>query len=625
LDEAKVAFDSKDYKTALELAMRSEGELEKVGLQQDMAAKAINTAETKFSEAKDMGVFSSKAKSLLDTAKQNIKKGDYVKALENAIQSGDELHKVREEFGTAEETLEQLNNQIDTSTEIGVEISIARKLFTDAESAMKGHDYKTAHEIAQEGLIEARRLSYAKLTSKISNIYALIDLANKVNLDVSKLGSFIAEAKTFMETGKFKVSNEKIELCLNDVNEKLQTHILDFITNSETSITHAKEVGVDVTESEKFILDSRNAMEAGKYEDALNLAKKSMSGIVELKSGLEREFITIMNSADSLISSAKKFGINVKEAENLFSQARELKAKDHKGAVKLINESIKFVQDKMDDFRPRLEAEIVADRVVVGEWVETELSIKNTGKTLGTDVSAKMIGDIEYEGDTTTDKLKGGGDEIKLPLKIRFSDVLGDRPIILELTSHRLMDNQTFVDKSTTNIYVGDSTVKDAIVKKAFERLKAPEEMKCDICMGKVKKGLDIIKCSCGKNYHDLCATRFGKCAACGNPFAEELDKDAERDVLGGLEESGPMKPTKPEQPEVVEPEPEQPETDVQPKPAGVEDQKVEKDTPAQVATQKPLKPDTQPKAEKKKPEKTKGKKKKNDKKDKKKRLRLRI
>jgi type IV secretory pathway VirB10-like protein len=63
----------------------------------------------------------------------------------------------------------------------------------------------------------------------------------------------------------------------------------------------------------------------------------------------------------------------------------------------------------------------------------------------------------------------------------------------------------------------------------AFEKLKAEAETKCNICMGTVKAGLDIIRCSCGREYHAMCGERFGKCPGCGTSFIEgEVKSDIE-------------------------------------------------------------------------------------------------
>ncbi len=593
LEQAKEAFEKGDNKTALELAMRSEGELEKVGLQQDMAAKAIKTADAKMEEADKLGIFSRQAKNLLESAQKNINNGDYVKALENAIQSGDELYKVREEFSVAEEQMKLLKSLIDTAIEVGVEISLAKKLQMDAENAMSGHDYKTAQEIAKEGLVEGQRLTYSKLSSKITDTYKLIDLGVNLNLDMEGLSSIITESKTFMETGKFMISNEKITTASDQATSILNKHVTDIITDSESSASHAKNFGIDISETLRLLAEAKEALSIGRYMNAMELAKKSRSEISDLQKGIEKEFIDLTYKANTLISSVKKFGINVKESEELFAQAREVKAEDHKQAIKLINQSIQLAQSTMDEFRPKLSAKITDDRVIKGHWVDTEITITNIGKTLGTDISVKMLGDIEYHGDMKVEKLMGGGKDITIPIKIKFTEGIGEQPVILEMISHRLMDNQRFTDSVTANIVVVEDIQVKKVKDSSFEKMKAPEDLKCNVCMGTVKKGLDIIKCSCGKEYHNMCATRFGKCTNCENSFAEKMDKDAEEDVLGDL---GGTTPTPSPTPAPVKPaptpEPAKEEKPVTPKPAT--EQK-----PAQPVTPAP-KPEEKKKEEKK-------------------------
>ncbi|MCK4266065.1 MAG: hypothetical protein KAX31_02220, partial [Thermoplasmata archaeon] len=287
MDKAVGAFNNKDYKGSLSLAMKSEGELEKVGLQQEMAERAISTAENKLKETEGMGIHSKKASNILQQAREELRKGEYVRALEHAIQSGDELHNVSEEFQDANDTLGNLKAHIGMATNISADVSIAKKLLLDAESAMRDHDYRTATEIAKEGAIESRRLSHTALSTKISAAYKLIDLAAKSDLDVQGTSPMLAEAKTFMDTAKFEVSNEKIEYVMTDIKDKLNTHVNDMISQSERSMAHAKEVGAEITESEQLLSKAKTLLDQGRFRDALNLAEKSREAI-DLKKGFER-------------------------------------------------------------------------------------------------------------------------------------------------------------------------------------------------------------------------------------------------------------------------------------------------------------------------------------------------
>jgi fibronectin type 3 domain-containing protein len=48
--------------------------------------------------------------------------------------------------------------------------------------------------------------------------------------------------------------------------------------------------------------------------------------------------------------------------------------------------------------------------------------------------------------------------------------------------------------------------------------------VKCNICFGNIKTGLNIITCSCGKHYHENCAKRVGNCPVCETSLKEPVD-----------------------------------------------------------------------------------------------------
>ena len=41
----------------------------------------------------------------------------------------------------------------------------------------------------------------------------------------------------------------------------------------------------------------------------------------------------------------------------------------------------------------------------------------------------------------------------------------------------------------------------------------------CQICMGRVKQGLFVAKCTCGKSFHDVCLERTGFCPYCQKTY----------------------------------------------------------------------------------------------------------
>lgn len=46
--------------------------------------------------------------------------------------------------------------------------------------------------------------------------------------------------------------------------------------------------------------------------------------------------------------------------------------------------------------------------------------------------------------------------------------------------------------------------------------LRMKDQTKCDICLGVIKKELPSVLCGCGKQFHNSCAMRIGRCPICG-------------------------------------------------------------------------------------------------------------
>ena len=45
----------------------------------------------------------------------------------------------------------------------------------------------------------------------------------------------------------------------------------------------------------------------------------------------------------------------------------------------------------------------------------------------------------------------------------------------------------------------------------------------CQICLGRVKEGLEYARCQCGKVFHPVCLTRTGFCPYCDHPYEEGI------------------------------------------------------------------------------------------------------
>jgi len=51
------------------------------------------------------------------------------------------------------------------------------------------------------------------------------------------------------------------------------------------------------------------------------------------------------------------------------------------------------------------------------------------------------------------------------------------------------------------------------------------DQVKCDICLGVIKKDLPSVLCGCGKQFHNSCAVRVEKCPICGRHLVYSAQK----------------------------------------------------------------------------------------------------
>jgi hypothetical protein len=144
--------------------------------------------------------------------------------------------------------------------------------------------------------------------------------------------------------------------------------------------------------------------------------------------------------------------------------------------------------------------------------------LRNTGKALAKDVQVRILGDAEVEGLKGLAAIRAKGEE-QLPLRIRMT-APGVIPLVIQVSSHRVMDDKEYTQEMIAQIEVATA----AAAPDEKKALVAEYESRCPICKGQIKKGFTIAKCSCGRDFHELCASRVGRCPVCFRPL-ETADK----------------------------------------------------------------------------------------------------
>jgi len=82
-------------------------------------------------------------------------------------------------------------------------------------------------------------------------------------------------------------------------------------------------------------------------------------------------------------------------------------------------------------------------------------------------------------------------------------------------SSVRLIDGKDFTEEVGVQVEVRGVEEEAEEVKPLIAEI----ETSCPFCRGKIRRGLPIAKCECGRDYHQPCASRAGTCVSCGKPL----------------------------------------------------------------------------------------------------------
>lgn len=71
--------------------------------------------------------------------------------------------------------------------------------------------------------------------------------------------------------------------------------------------------------------------------------------------------------------------------------------------------------------------------------------------------------------------------------------------------------------------------------------VKVKGQVKCDICLGVIKKDLPSVLCGCGKQFHNSCAMRVETCPICGKELGYSMQKPHVVDSAAAIIRSMPL------------------------------------------------------------------------------------
>ncbi len=509
-ERSREFFRAKKYRQALATAVQSEAEAERVALQQGMASQAVETIERKL---KGLGRPAPFVERIADESRSSFVKGDYVKALDTAIKASDAFADYRLAFEETQEARIRAQALRQSARDVGAEAARLDGFIHDGDRALESGDLQAA-EAAFGACVESGvALVRAHLNETLSGAEALALLCRKLDVDATSILNRLSEARSQIESENFTVAAKLIQAGHSDAQAALGARLNRSLQEAAENVAHAKKLGTDAGNAERLLQEANEKALRGDYESALDVANRALEQVESVKV-VEKRFIDLTYKAETTIRNGKKFGIDMRPAEKRLAESMEARKRDLPEAIKSAEDAYRLAWDAVEAFAPNLKASLTVGPAQLNQWVDASVEVENVGKGLAKDVRVRVLGDAETEGLQPVVAVRARGKEL-LTFRIKMT-APGSVPLAIQIVSHRVFDDKEYVQEMIAQIEVAQTTQERA------KKLVADLESRCPICKGVIKKGFKVIQCACGRDFHELCGSRVGRCPVCfralGNP-----------------------------------------------------------------------------------------------------------
>ncbi len=502
-DRAREFFRNKKYRQALATATQSEAEAERVALQQTLARQAVEAVERKL---KAIGRPSLAVTSVAGEARRVFDQADYVKALDTAIRATDAIADFRILLEDTQEVRKRAHTLLGTAQELGVDAAKFEQLFQEGEAALRIGEVERARS-AFSGAIEWGIGSLRSfLQERLKESEGLIEMCRRLQIDPTPALNRFSEARTQMEAEDFRAAHERIEAGRDAAQTALGAKVNKALAEAADNVAHAKKLGSDARDSEELLRQANDKVLRGEFDAALDVVDRALERIESAKV-IDKRFIDLSYKAETTVRNGRKFGIDMRAAETRLAEAVQLRKKDLSEAIRVAEEAYRLAWEATETFAPSLKASLDVGPTRLNEWTDATLALENVGKGLAKDVRVRILGDAETEGLKELPAIRAKGQEV-LKLRIKMT-APGSVPLAIQVVSHRVFDDKEYTQEMIAQIDVSE------VGQDKAKRLVADLESRCPICKGLIKKGFKVTRCGCGRDFHELCASRVGRCPVC--------------------------------------------------------------------------------------------------------------
>jgi hypothetical protein len=352
LMQARTALEEGRPVEALQLAGRSESELERVELQLRLAQGALKIMESKLGEAGHEGVRARIAEAKFFEAQGAYGDRLFPVVLELALDASDSLSLSREAHRRAREALDSSDRQIKEAVEVGADLGEVVGVLDAARTAFQDGEYPDATRKAREAAERARWAIERLYAGVLSEVRLLLDTARSAGLAelAEKYSNETEEAEGALKVREWRKASEGFQRARDSLTQSL-TAALE-TRGREVEAAYHDEGTVEGPELEFRAQAKRRATDEaarGSYAAALGILREEETRARDRwRLDLEGRVTTLKDR----LWVGEKLGLDTTPVMERFSEAQ----------LGLSNGRLDEVREKVQDGEVRLKS-LVADRL----------------------------------------------------------------------------------------------------------------------------------------------------------------------------------------------------------------------------------------------------------------------
>ena len=504
------AFREGRYQESLKLAMACEVEMERAELQRDISKRAVDLARRKLADAAVEGIKGDRLSELVNKAEALLAKGKYVDAMTAAIESGDELHMIRENVDSCRIELSSVRERIERLKKVRIDTSECDEILDMAQEYLSAHEFAKCRDALKRGSEKAEGLFENSIKDVMDQNQQMILKAKSMGIDTKACEDLMEVANTSLKENLWDFAYQQAMACRSSSLELVARKITALVEEVQAKTANLQRLGASTVQIENLVEKARVAGSAGRIAEAFQMLMQvdnRMSSIEES----HKKFMDISIAAESAIDALGRFGMSKREPERLMAMADIEKDKDYDSAIELVAEALDTAKGFMESYSPDLGGSVSSRGLQEGVEGDLTLTVKNAGKAIAKDVAISISGDFELKAPLPVVSVKPGSEEtVSIKLIPRKS---GSVNIKVHLATKRAFDGKPHSSdmEDSVNVFAAGPP---------FKLGRATEQTRCISCQGRIKQGFDILNCRCGGQLHLTCAKRVGECPVCGQKYS---------------------------------------------------------------------------------------------------------